>query len=90
MQLILRRKGSALTKDLLTNKLFLNAINNRLLSFSNNIKALGVVLVDYVCELNGEKDILIGSRSRYIFFVDGTKCGYHRITSPRLLGGIKA
>ena len=55
MQLISRRKGSALTKDLLTNKQFLNAINNRLLSFSNNIKALGVVLVDYVCELNGEK-----------------------------------
>ena len=27
-----------------------------------------MVLVDYVCELNGEKDILIGSRSRYIFF----------------------
>ncbi|KAF6069159.1 Telomere length regulation family protein [Candida albicans] len=57
MQLISRRKGSALTKDLLTNKQFLNAINNRLSSFSNNIKALGVVLVDYVCELNGEKKI---------------------------------
>ena len=57
MQLVGRRKGSAFIRELLTNKLFLNAINNRLLSFSNNIKALGVVLVDYVCELNGEQKI---------------------------------
>lgn len=57
MQLLSRRKGSDFTKGLPKNKVFLDAISNRLLSFSNNVKALGVVLADYICELNGEEKI---------------------------------
>ena len=57
LQLLLRRKGSAFIKELPKNRVFLDAISNRLLSFSNNVKGLGVVLADYVCELNGEEKI---------------------------------
>ena len=57
MQLLSRRKGSDFTKGLPKNKVFLDAISNRLLSFSNNVKALGVVLADYICELNDEEKI---------------------------------
>lgn len=57
MQLLSRRKGSDFTKGLPKNKVFLDAISNRLLSFSNNVKALGVVLADHICELNGEEKI---------------------------------
>ncbi|RCK65396.1 DNA replication checkpoint protein tel2 [Candida viswanathii] len=57
LQLLARRKGSVFTKELPKNRIFLDAIGNRLLSFSNNVKGLGVVLADYVCELNGEEKI---------------------------------
>ncbi|CAH2350324.1 hypothetical protein CLIB1423_01S07514 [[Candida] railenensis] len=36
---------------------FLDAISNRLGSFSNNVKSLGVVLADKVCELSGQEKI---------------------------------
>lgn len=43
--------------ELLKSKIFLDAISNRLSSFSNNVKSLGVVLADRVCELSGQEKI---------------------------------
>ncbi|EMG47413.1 hypothetical protein G210_2270 [Candida maltosa Xu316] len=57
LQLLARKRGTPFLKELPRNRIFLDAITNRLSSFSNNVKALGVVLADYVCELNGDEKI---------------------------------
>ncbi|RLV92756.1 DNA replication checkpoint protein [Spathaspora sp. JA1] len=57
LQILSRRKGSEFLKQLVKNKVFLDAITTRLSSFSDNVKALGVVVADHVCELNGDEKI---------------------------------
>ncbi|KAI5950147.1 TEL2 [Candida jiufengensis] len=56
-QLLSYQRGSDFVLGLTRNKVCLEAISNRLQSFSNNVKSLGVILADYICELNGEEKI---------------------------------
>ncbi|KAI5960810.1 TEL2 [Candida pseudojiufengensis] len=56
-QLLAYQRSSEFVKELTKNKICLEAISNRLSSFSNNVKALGVILADYICELNGDEKI---------------------------------
>lgn len=55
--LISRVKKVSFTQDVLKNPIFLRAISNRLSSFSNNVKSLGVILADKVCEFGGHEKI---------------------------------
>lgn len=53
----IQKLDTTLVTDLLKSIEFLDAISNRLGSFSNNVKSLGVVLADKVCELSGQEKI---------------------------------
>lgn len=55
--LISRVKNVSFIQDILKNPIFLRAISSRLSSFSNNVKSLGVILADKVCEFGGREKI---------------------------------
>ncbi|KAG2731006.1 hypothetical protein G9P44_006155 [Scheffersomyces stipitis] len=57
MYLLYQKKGTPFLEGLLSDKVFLDAISNRLHSYSSNVKSLGVVLADKVCEFNGKDPI---------------------------------
>lgn len=57
IQFLAQFKNTAFIKSILSNPIFLNAISNRLNSFSNNVKSLGVILADKVCEFGGQDKI---------------------------------
>ncbi|KAG7664388.1 TEL2 [[Candida] subhashii] len=74
LQILSQRKNTLFLKNLLKDPVFLNSITNRLSSFSNNVKALGVTLADYVCQLNGEEKIfkLTGDLDLYSHLLEGS------------------
>lgn len=55
--LISRVNNATFTQDMLKNPIFLRAISSRLSSFSNNVKSLGVILADKVCEFGKREKI---------------------------------
>ncbi|KAK6201657.1 telomere length regulation protein-domain-containing protein [Scheffersomyces amazonensis] len=52
-----RRKGTKFIEDLMKNSIFLDAITKRLESYSTNVKSLGVILANKVCEFSGKDKI---------------------------------
>lgn len=57
LQLISRRQDCEFLKGLTKNKICLEGISNHLQSFSENVRSLGIILADRVCELSGEDKI---------------------------------
>ncbi|KAI5970805.1 TEL2 [Candida margitis] len=57
LQLIARVDDGEFLKGLTRNKICLEGISNRLQSFSNNVRSLGVILADRIFELSGEQQI---------------------------------
>ncbi|KAK6455901.1 telomere length regulation protein-domain-containing protein [Scheffersomyces xylosifermentans] len=57
MHLLYQKRNTRFLEDLMGNKIFLDAISNRLQSFSDSVKSLGVILADKVCEFNGKPKI---------------------------------
>ncbi|CUM47505.1 unnamed protein product [Debaryomyces tyrocola] len=55
--LISRVNNTSFTQDMLKNPIFLRAISSRLSSFSSNVKSLGVILADKVCEFGEHEKI---------------------------------
>ncbi|KAG7193372.1 telomere binding protein [Scheffersomyces spartinae] len=57
IQLLIRSKNAYSTKSLLKNPVFLSFVSNRLESLSNNVKMIGIVFAEKLCELTGEDKI---------------------------------
>lgn len=57
IQLISYQSDIKFIQNILDNPIFLKAISNRLSSFSNNVKNLGVILADRVCDFGGREKI---------------------------------
>lgn len=57
IQLLSQKRNSVFIDEIMRNKVFLDAISNRLHSFSDNVKTLAMVLADKVCDFNGKDRI---------------------------------
>ena len=59
IQLILNCTNKKYLHDLLVSRVFLDAISNRLGSFSDNVKSLGVIFADKLCDSVGKDKIFL-------------------------------
>ncbi|KAK6465995.1 telomere length regulation protein-domain-containing protein [Scheffersomyces coipomensis] len=70
VNLLRARKGSKFIQDLMQNRIFLDAITHRLESFSGNVKTLGVIFANKVCEYDGKPKIFDEESSMYTHLLD--------------------